>query len=83
MAFLGSIMATNAQRTVVRAYPEHGTVVTTITKPRVIVHNKTKFYFANGVWYKARNKKYVVCPAPIGIKVRTLPKEHEIVRVKV
>ena len=81
MALIGGLLSMNAQRTVVRVYPKHGTVVTTIKKPRVIVHKKTNFYFADGVWYKARGRKYVVTSAPVGIKVRKLPRGNKIVHV--
>lgn len=81
ITLLGAMVAANAQRTVVRVYPKHGTVVTKVTKPKVVVHNKTNFYFADGVWYKARNKKYIVCAAPVGIKVRRLPRTKKIVMV--
>ncbi len=74
-----TITACTAQTRVVRVYPKHGTVVTTIHKPKVFVHKKTNFYFANGVWYKARGKRYVVCAAPTGIRVRTLPRGYKIV----
>lgn len=81
VAFLGTMVTANAQRTVVRVYPKHGTVVTKVTKPKVVVHNKTNFHFADGVWYKAQNKKYVVCAAPVGIKVRRLPRARKVVVV--
>lgn len=81
IAFLGTILSVSAQRTVVRIYPKHGTVVTKVTKPRIVAHKKTNFYFADGVWYKARGKKYVVCAAPRGIKVRTLPRGRKMVMV--
>ena len=80
MALLGTIVA-SAQRTVVKVYPKHGTVVTTIHKPKVVVLNKTNFYFADGIWYKARGKRYVVCAAPRGIKVRRLPSARRVVVV--
>ncbi|WP_350285444.1 DUF6515 family protein [uncultured Croceitalea sp.] len=79
LALLGSIVMTQAQRKVVRVYPKHGTVVTTVTQPKVFVHNRTNFYFSNGIWYKARGRKYVVVGAPIGIKVRTLPRGNKVV----
>ena len=82
LALIGGMATAAAQRTVVRVYPKHGTVVTTIHQPRVVVHKKTKFYFADGVWYKTRGRKYVVCAAPVGIKLRTLPRGHKVVVVK-
>lgn len=81
IALMGGLLATNAQRTVVKVYPRHGTVVTTVKKPRVVVHNKTNFYFADGIWYKARGRKYVVVGAPIGVKVRRLPRGNKVVVV--
>jgi len=81
VALMGGLLSTQAQRTVVRVYPKHGTVVTSISKPRVVIHKKSNFYFSNGVWYKARGRKYVVCAAPVGIKVRNLPRGNKIVHV--
>lgn len=81
LAFLGTLATAEAQRTVVRVYPKYGTVVTTIKKPRLVVHKKTNFYFSDGVWYKARGRKYVVCAAPLGVKVRHLPRGNKIVHI--
>lgn len=81
MALMGGILTTVAQRTVVHVYPKHGTVVTKINTPKVFVHKRTNFYFADGVWYKARGRKYVVVGAPVGIKVRTLPRGNKVVVV--
>ncbi len=81
MTLLGAMVSMNAQRTVVKVYPRHGTVVTKISRPKVIVHKNVRFHFANGVWYKARGKNYVVCAAPLGIKVRNLPRGNKIVHV--
>ena len=82
IALLGGLLTSNAQRTVVKVYPKHGTVITTIKKPKVVVHKRTNFYFADGVWYKARGKKYVVVSAPVGIKVRSLPRGNKVVVIK-
>jgi len=79
---LGAMLASNAQRKVVRVYPKHGTVVTTVIKPRVVVHKKTNFYFADGVWYKTKGKRYVVVNAPVGVKVRRLPRARKVVIIK-
>ncbi len=78
---LGALLTVEAQRTVVRVYPKHGTVVTTINRPKIIVHKRTNYYFADGVWYRARGRKYVVCAAPVGIKVRALPRGNKVVVV--
>ncbi len=80
-ALIGGMLYTNAQQTVVRIYPRHGTVVTTLSSPRVIVHKRTNYYLADGVWYRARGKKYVVCAAPVGVRVRTLPRGNKVVVV--
>lgn len=81
IAMVGGLLVTNAQKTVVGVYPKHGTVVTTINKPSIVVHNNTNFYFADGVWYRARGKKYVVAAAPAGIVVRKLPRARKVVVV--
>lgn len=82
MALFGAMLSVNAQRTVIKVYPKHGTIVKTVHKPKVVVHKKNNFYFADGVWYKARGRKYIVCAAPVGIKVRNLPRGNKVVVVK-
>ncbi|MFD2586935.1 DUF6515 family protein [Croceitalea marina] len=79
MALFGAMITVSAQKTVVRFYPKHGTIVKTVKKPRVVVHKKTNFYFSDGVWYKARGRNYVVCAAPLGVKVRKLPRGYKVV----
>jgi len=81
LVFLGGMITVNAQRKIVKVYPKHGTVVTTIHKPSVVVHKNVKFHFAKGVWYKAAGKKYIVCAAPVGVTIRRLPKGHKVVRI--
>ena len=81
LLLVGGLLSSNAQRTVVRVYPKHGTVVTTIKKPRTFIHKRTNFFFSDGVWYKARGRKYVVVAAPVGIKVRNLPRGNKMVIV--
>ncbi len=76
---LGGMFLATAQTKVVRTYPKLGTVVSTIHKPNVVVHKKTRFYFADGIWYKARGKKYIVATAPVGVKVRRLPNARKVV----
>ncbi len=77
----GGVLSSNAQTSVLRVYPKHGTVVATIHKPRLITHNRTNFQFADGVWYQARGRNYVVVAAPIGVKVRRLPRGSKVVVV--
>ncbi len=81
IALVAGMGLANAQTKVVRVYPKHGTVVTTISNPRVVVHKRTSYYVADGVWYRARGKRYVVCAAPVGIKVASLPRAHRVVYV--
>ncbi len=81
IALLGTMFSVNAQRTVVKVYPKHGTVVHKVSKAKVVVHKNSNYHFAKGVWYKARGKKFVVCAAPVGIKVRTLPRGNKVVQV--
>jgi hypothetical protein len=81
ISFFGMLTAGNAQRNV-KVYPKHGTVVTTINKPRIILHKGINYHFASGVWYKARGRKFVVCAAPSGIVLKTLPRGHKVIFVK-
>ncbi|MEM7484829.1 MAG: DUF6515 family protein [Bacteroidota bacterium] len=81
LALVGTFSIAQAQKTVVRVYPKHGTVVKTVNKPRVVVHNKTNFYFSDGVWYRAQGRNYVVAAAPVGVKVRRLPRTRSVVVV--
>lgn len=78
---LMGLMQVQAQKKVVRVYPKHGTVVTTIHKPKVIVHSGKKFHYSDGVWYRLRKGKYVVAAAPVGIRVKRLPRGHKVVVV--
>ncbi len=81
VTLFGALNAANAQR-VVRVYPNHGTVVTTIHKPKLVIHKGIRYHLADGVWYKTRGRKYVVCAAPRGIVINTLPRGHKLVYVK-
>ncbi len=74
----GTLSSLSAQR-IVKVYPRHGTVVTTLHKPKVVVHKGINFHFADGVWYKVRGRKYIVCAAPTGIAVRRLPRGNKVV----
>ncbi len=77
----GGIISVNAQKKVVKIYSKHGVVVTKINQPKLIVHKGAKYHFAEGVWYRTRGRKYVVCAAPIGITVRKLPRGNKIVKI--
>ncbi|MEM9141780.1 MAG: DUF6515 family protein [Bacteroidota bacterium] len=80
-ALLGAMVSVNGQTRTVQVYPRIGTVVTTIHKPTVVVHKNVRFHVANGVWYKARGRKYVVSAAPLGVQVRSLPRGNTVVRI--
>ena len=79
---LGTLQGTYAQKTVVRVYPKHGTIVATLTKPKVVVHKKNTYYFADGVWYRVNRRGYAVCAAPVGMRVKALPRGHKVVVVR-
>lgn len=71
----------NVQAHKVKVYPRHGTVVTKIYHPRIVVHKGATFHYANGVWYKPYGRRYKVCRAPIGIKIRFVPRGYMLVRI--
>ncbi|MFD2098253.1 DUF6515 family protein [Flagellimonas iocasae] len=81
VAVLGTFMVANAQRTVVKTYPRQGTVVTTIYRPTIVVHKNRNFYYSDGIWYSAKGRNYVVCAAPVGIRLATLPRGSRVVYV--
>ena len=70
-----------AQANKVKIYPRYGTVIVKVHNPKVIIHGGVNFYYAKGVWYKPRGRKYVVCRAPIGVRVKYIPRGYNIVRV--
>ncbi len=77
----GSLNFATAQRKVAKAHPKHGTIVTKFHKPKIIVHNRINFHFADGVWHKPKGKKSVVCAAPAGVQVRHLPQGNKVVKL--
>jgi len=81
IVLLGGLLSVNAQK-VIKVYPKHGLVVTKIHKPTVVLHKGSSFHYADGVWYKTRGKKYVVCAAPKGVAIKRLPKGYRVVRYK-
>ena len=78
---LGAFGSVEAQR-VVKFYPRYGTVVTTVHKPKIYKFHGIKYRFAAGVWYKPYGRRYVVCAAPVGIKINVIPRGHKIVYVR-
>ncbi len=75
---VGATSSVSAQRTV-KVYPKYGTVVTTLYQPRLVVHKGVNFHFSKGVWYKAKGRKYAVCAAPVGVRVKKLPLGNKVV----
>ena len=45
-------------------------------KAYIVKHSGQKFHYKSGIYYKKSGAKYVIVKAPIGIRVRTLPKER-------
>ena len=74
-------MSWTAEANKIKVYPRYGTVVVKVHHPKVFVHGGVNFYYAKGVWYKARGRKYIVSRAPIGVRVRYIPRGYRIVRV--
>lgn len=74
-------MSWTAQANKIKLHPRYGTVVVKVHHPKVIVHSGANFYYARGVWYKPYGRKYVVVKAPIGVRVKYIPRGYRIVRV--
>ena len=81
VVFFGSMLSMNAQRKVVKVYPKHGTVVTKVYKPNVVVYKGNNLHYSKGVWYKTKGKKYIVCAAPVGVTIRHLPRGYKVVQI--
>ncbi len=82
LLMFGGLSLATGQRKVVKVYPKHGTIVTKVYKPKVILHNRVNYHFADGVWYRPQGRKFVVCAAPIGIQVRHLPRGNKVVKLR-
>ncbi len=76
---IGSFNTLEAHK--IKVYHRHGTVVAKVHHPRVIVHGGVNYYYAKGIWYKPRGRKFVVVRAPIGIRVKFIPNGYRIVRI--
>ena len=65
----------------IKVKPRYGAVVVKLHRPKIVVHSGSNFYFSKGTWYKARGKKFVVVRAPIGIRIKSLPRGYTTIRV--
>lgn len=75
-------MNISSAQVAIKVYPKRGAVVTKIHKPKVVVHKNVNFYWSDGVWYNRSRGKYVVVHAPIGVKVKKLPRGHKVIKIK-
>jgi len=48
----------------------------------IITHKATKYHYHSGIFYKPVGKSYVIVKAPVGIRIRILPKERIKCNVK-
>ena len=64
-----------------KIYPKRGAVVTKIHKPKVIIHKKVNYYYADGVWYNRKSGKYLVVGAPNGVVIKRLPKGFKVIKI--
>lgn len=82
VALFGALSTLSAQRVVkVNVYPKHGTVVTSVHNPRLVIHKGVRYHLAAGIWYKARGNRFVVCAAPRGVVINSLPIGHKVVLI--
>lgn len=73
---------TTSCATTVRVRPANRVTLTKVHNPRIVVHKNVKYYRSGDVWYKKKNRKYVVVSAPAGVRVQTLPKGYKVVKLK-
>lgn len=57
------------------------TVRTLPAKHTVVVHNKRKYHFHSGNYYRYTNNRYVLVYPPRGFRVRTLPVGYRVVYI--
>lgn len=78
--FLSTAVLTSVEaQKKIKVYPVIGTVVTKVSKPKIISQNNTKIFFADGIWYKQRSGRYIVIKAPVGVRVSKLPVRRKAV----
>ena len=57
-----------------RYYPVYGAQIPRLPRDhRVVLHNRTRYYFSGGAWYRPQGARYVVVTPPIGLFVSFLP----------
>ncbi len=79
MVLFGATAGVQAHK--IKVHHKHGTVVAKVHHPKVLVHKGVNYYYANGIWYRPYGRKYVVSRAPIGIRVKYLPRGFRKVRI--
>ena len=57
-----------------RSYPARGQIVREIPRGhRVVVHDRARYYFFGGVWYRPQGPRFAIVVPPIGLFVPFLP----------
>jgi hypothetical protein len=57
-----------------RSYPVHGQSFRSLPRDhRVIMHDRSRYYYSHGVWYRPYRGQYVVIAPPFGLFVPFLP----------
>lgn len=79
-AFLGGSMLVQAHH--IKVTPRYGTVVVKLHRPKILIHSGINYYFTKGIWYKAHGKKFVVVKAPVGVRIKRLPRGYHTVWVR-
>jgi len=69
----------NAQRVTIKLYPKHGFFIKKLNHPQQIRYNYHTYYRSKGIWYKKRNRGFVIVQAPIGIAFKVLPRGSKVV----
>ncbi|TPN86705.1 DUF6515 family protein [Aquimarina algicola] len=75
-------VVTTSCATTVHTRPSNDIVITKIRHPKMIVHNNIKYYRSRGVWYLKNNRGYRKVAAPVGARVKTLPRGSKNVKIR-
>ncbi|WP_044201850.1 DUF6515 family protein [Flammeovirga sp. OC4] len=63
--------------------PRRGAVVTRLPNNAIAYnHNKIRYSYASGIWYRSNGRNWVVAPPVYGFRVNSLPVGYQRIRVR-
>ncbi|MGQ1908399.1 DUF6515 family protein [Marinifilum sp. RC60d5] len=59
-----------------KKYPAKGAVVVRVNTGKTLRHKNVVYYKSNGIYYRKQGVGYKVVAAPVGCRIKVLPKNH-------